>query len=186
MIYESLTCLADEINDYFRQKLKINEDKVVLSAIINQDGTVAIQGENKVIITLINVEKEPTAINASGGGGRTLSNSSSPMSINLYVLFASYFSSANYPEAVRFISFIISFLQERSVFSQSNTPRLPAGVDKITLELESMGFEKLNNIWGMLGAKYLPSVVYKMRMLTFDTSVMREYRPPISQASDGK
>ena len=57
MIYEALSCLTDEINEYFRNKLRINEDKAVLSGIVNQDGTIAIQGENKIVITLVNIEK---------------------------------------------------------------------------------------------------------------------------------
>ena len=53
MIYEALSCLVDEINEHFRIRLKVSEDKVSLSAIVNQDGTIAIQGENKVFITTV-------------------------------------------------------------------------------------------------------------------------------------
>ncbi|NCT94940.1 MAG: DUF4255 domain-containing protein [Chitinophagaceae bacterium] len=181
MIYESLNCIADELNEYFRSKLRITEDKVVLSGIINQDGTVAIQGENKVLLTLINLEKEPSVkSNASAGGARTFANTSSAMSINLYVLFSAYFTGANYGEALRFLSFVIAFLQEKNAFTQGNTPRLDTGIEKLTFEMESLGSEKLNNVWSTLGAKYMPSVVYKIRMLTFDSSMVREYRPAIA------
>ena len=184
MIYEALTCIVDELNEFFRTKLRVNEDKVVLSGIVNQDGSVAIQGENKVLVTLINIEKEPsTKSNVNAGGARTFANSSTSMSVNIYVLFSSYFSGNNYPEALRFTSFIIAFLQEKGVFSQSNTPRLDAGIEKLTFEMESLGSEKLNNVWATLGAKYMPSVVYKVRMLTFSTEMVREYRPAVSGVS---
>ena len=165
MIYEALTCITEEINEFFRSKLKINEEKIVLSGLINQDGTVAIQGENKVIVTLINIEKEPAGKTHNGVSARTLSNGSTPLSINVYVLFSAYFSSTNYPEALRFLSFIIAFLQDKSVFSQSNTPRLDDAIEKLTFEMESVGSEKLNNIWSTLGAKYMPSVLYTMRVI---------------------
>ncbi|HVZ25413.1 MAG TPA: DUF4255 domain-containing protein, partial [Sediminibacterium sp.] len=180
MIYEALTCITEEINEFFRTKLRINEEKIVLSGIVNQDGTVAIQGENKVLVTLVNVEKEPIGKGGSGFGGRTLSNSSPPVSINLYVLFSAYFSSANYAESLRFLSFVISFLQDKNVFSQSNTPRLDDSIEKLTFEMETVGSEKLNNIWATLGAKYIPSVLYKVRMLTFDGLMIREYRPTVA------
>jgi len=61
-----------------------------------------------------------------------------------------------------------------------NTPRLDPGVEKLTFEMESLSSEKLNNVWSTLGAKYMPSVVYKIRMLTFDSSVIREYRPAVA------
>ncbi|GAA3955173.1 DUF4255 domain-containing protein [Chitinophaga oryziterrae] len=180
MIYETLACITEEINKHFSRQLHINEEKVVLSGIINQDGTVAIQGENKVLVTLINIEKEALG---KVGAGRFSGNTMPPVCINLYILFSAYFSSNNYPEALRFISFIIAYFQSGSVLTQANTPSLDSRIDKLTFEMESMGTEKMNNIWATLGAKYMPSVVYKMRMLTFDESIIKEYRPIVRASS---
>jgi hypothetical protein len=182
MILEALSCLAEEMNQYFRNKLKVNEEKVILSAITNQDGTVAIQGENKVVITLVNIEKESVAKNTtSGGRGGDISPS---VSVNLFLMFSAYFSATNYPESLRFIDFVIAFLQEKSVFTSANTPRLDNSIEKLSFEMESPGAEKLNNIWATMGAKYMPSVLYKMRMLTYDGRNMKEYRPPITGTDD--
>ena len=181
MIYEALSCLAEEINQYFRIRLKVSEDKVVLSAIVNQDGTIAIQGENKILVTLVNIEKESIGKSNSGiPGSSMLINRSSALTINLYVLFSAYFSNGNYPEALRFISFIIAYFQQNSVFTRLNTPRLDVDIEKLVFEMASISPEQLNNIWGSLGAKYMPSVVYKVRMLTFDNNIVREYRPLIT------
>lgn len=181
MIFETLTCLTEEINEYFRNKLRINEDKVVLSGIINQDGTIAIQGENKIIVTLVNIEKEATGqSNAGQSGSITVVNRTPPLNINLYVLFSAYFSSSNYPEALRFLSFIIAYFQYKNVFTRANTPRLDDRIEKVICELATIGPEQVNNIWSSLGAKYMPSAVYKIRMLSFDESVIREYRPQVS------
>lgn len=181
MIYEALSCLAEEINEYFRIRLKISEDKVVLSAIVNQDGTIAIQGENMVLITLVNIEKESIGKSNSGiPGSSVLINKSSALTINLYVLFSAYFSNGNYPEALRFISFIIAYFQQNSVFTRLNTPRLDKDIEKLVFELATISPEQLNNVWGSLGAKYMPSVIYKVRMLTFDNNIVREYRPLIT------
>ena len=181
MIYEALSCLTEEINQYFRIRLKVSEDKVVLSAILNQDGTIAIQGENKILVTLVNIEKESIGKSNSGiPGSSMLINKSSALTINLYVLFSAYFSNGNYPEALRFISFIIAYFQQNSVFTRLNTPRLYVDIEKLVFEMASISPEQLNNIWGSLGAKYMPSVVYKVRMLTFDNNIIREYRPLIT------
>jgi len=176
MIYEALSCLTDEINEYFRNKLRISEDKVVLSGLIGQDGAVAIQGENKIAITLVNIERE----NSGGAVGSSFVSKSGAMHVNLYVLFSAYFSSNNYPEALRFLSFIIAYFQYKNVFTSSNTPRLDKGIDKLVFEMATITPEQLNNVWGSLGAKYMPSVIYKMRMLTFDESIIKEYRPVVS------
>jgi hypothetical protein len=181
MIYESLSCLTDEINQYFKNKLKTAEDAVVLSGIVSQDGTVAIQGENKIIVTLVNIEKEILgSTNGARITGGSVTNQSAALNINLYVLFSAYFKPGNYTEALRFLSFVIAYFQYKNVFTRANTPQLDAGIDKLIFEMASISPEQLNNIWASLGAKYMPSVVYKMRMLTFDESIIKEYRPAIS------
>jgi hypothetical protein len=184
MIYEALSCITEEINEFFRSKLRINEEKIVLSGIVNQDGSVAIQGENKVLVTLVNLEKEPAGKTGGASTGRAFSSGSTPLNVNLYILFSAYFTATNYAEALRFLSFVIAFLQDKSTFTQSNTPRLDESIDKLTFEMESVSSEKLNNLWSTLGGKYMPSVLYKVRMLTFDSLAIREYRPLVSGVSN--
>ena len=183
MIYESLSCVTDEINEYFRSKLKIYEQKIVLSALVNQDGTIAIQGENKIVVTLVNIEKE-TSKSMAQKGAMTLTNSSPVLNMNLYVLFSAYFSNNNYTEALRFLSFIIGYFQVKSVFNRANTPLLDDKIDKLTFEIVDLSTDAVSNMWSALGAKYMPSVLYKVRMLTFNEAVVREFRPLISNVSD--
>lgn len=184
MIFESLSCVTEEINEYFRSKLKVNEDKVIISGIVNQDGTVAVQGENKVLLTLVNIEKDNSGqSNGSTAGVKIFPNTSLPVKLNIYVLFSSYFAGNNYPEALRFLSFVVSYFQNKSVFNKANTPRMAAGIEKLIFEMENLSTEKLNNVWTTLGGKYMPSVMYKVRMLTFDDSIIREFRPKVSGVS---
>jgi hypothetical protein len=185
MIYESLSCLVDEMNEHFKSRLKVNEQKVILSAIVNQDGTIAIQGENKIVITLVNIEKE-TAKSISQKGGATFPNTNPIVNINLLVLFSAYFNQGNYPEALRYLSFIIGYFVNKPTFNHSNTPGLDNKIDKLTFEIVDMNPDAISNLWSSLGAKYMPSVIYKMRMLTFDDSFVREFRPSISDVSDNK
>jgi hypothetical protein len=180
MIYEAVYCLVEEINEYLKGKLKVGEDKIILSGIVNQDGTVAVQGENKILVTLINIEKEN--VGKSNGypiGSRTTPNTAAALTINLYVLFSAYFNNSNYAESLRFLSFIVSYFQKKHVFTRSNTPRLSTDIDKLILEMETLSAEKLNNVWATLGAKYMPSVLYKIRMLRYDDAVVHEFRPEV-------
>jgi hypothetical protein len=134
----------------------------------------AIREENKVIITLVNVERETIKNN------NAVPNTSQPVNINLYLMLSAYFSAVNYPEALRFLSFVIGYVQQKNVFTRSNTPQLDSNITKLVLEMENLSTEKMNNVWATLGAKYMPSVMYKMRMLTIDGSIVREYRPEVS------
>ena len=181
MIYETLICITEEINNNFKRKLQTNEEKVILSGIVNQDGSIAIQGENKIVVTLLNVEKDTVGkISAGAVPGVTIPNTAPAVNINLYVLFSAYFSSANYHEALRFLSFVVAYFQSKNVFTRANTPSMDPHIGKLIFEMESPGADKLNNIWTTLGAKYMPSVVYKIRMLSFDDSIIKEYRPSVT------
>jgi hypothetical protein len=179
MIEEALTFLAKEMNEYFRNTIPVKEDKVILSGLVSQDGSIAIPHENTVVITLVNIEKESVTKNIMQGV-RSAENTSMPVSVNLYLLFSAYFTPGNYTLSLRFISFVISYLQQKPVFTASNSPRLDSSIEKLSFEMESLGAEKLSNTWATLGAKYMPSVLYKMRMLTYYDNIIREFRPPIS------
>jgi hypothetical protein len=180
MIYESIYCLVEEINEYLKSKLKVSEDKIVLSGIVNQDGSIAVQGENKILVTLINIEKESVGkSNSAIAGSRTVPYTAAVLTVNLYVLFSAYFNNNNYAEALRFLSFIVSYFQKKNVFARNNTPRLSPDIAKLIIEMETLSSEKLNNVWATLGAKYMPSVVYKIRMLQYDESVVHEFRPEV-------
>jgi hypothetical protein len=47
-------------------------------------------------------------------------------------------------------------------------------IDRLSFRLLNFSFELQNNLWGMLGGKYLPSVIYKMNMLTFFDTKSKE------------
>ena len=74
----------------------------------------------------------------------------------------------------------------KPVFTHSNTPALDNKIDKLSFEMMDLSMDALSNLWSSLGAKCMPSVVYKMRMLTFDDTFVREFRPDISGVSDHK
>jgi hypothetical protein len=181
MIYEALTCLSEELNDFFKLKLSIAEEKIVLSGLMNADGTVAIPGENKIVITLVNLEKETLHKLPSKAITNSFGNQNVPLQINIYVLFSAYFSSTNYGESLRFISFIIAYFQGKNVFTKSNTPKMDPKLEKLSIEMVDMSMDALSNLWSLVGAKYMPSVLYKIRMLHFDESVVSEFRPGISK-----
>jgi len=174
MIYEVLQTLTDNLNVYFRTKLKIQEDKAELSAIVNQDGTIALQSENKVLVSLLNIEREPFSAN-SGNIGRQ------KLSLNIIVIFCCHFSNSNYSEAIRFLDLIISYFEENYTLEAQN---IYDSNNKIKIEIETFNLEKVHNIWSTIGAKYLPSVVYKLRMIVVDSNSISNFAPAVQKAPE--
>lgn len=181
MIQNVLPVIANELNDYLKSRFNSVEDKVTISNVIDQDGSVAVEGNNKIVVTLINITEEPT-LRASANNqlmGTSFLEFAPPVSINLTLMFSAFFSPKNYLEALRFISGVIYFFQSKPLFTNQNTPDLTANVDKIHFDILSMQPQELMNIFSMMGAKYMPSVVYKMKMLTFSQDNIVDELPAI-------
>ena len=153
-----------------------------LNTIISPTGTINLDNNKHITIMLTGIEEErregkrPYILPADNNKFLKLN---SPVEINLYVLFIAH--SNDYETALRDLSDVISFFQANIVFDEQHYPNLNATVlqpdikpwqriERITFRLYNLSFEQQNNLWGMLGGRYIPSAIYKMHMLTsFDT-----------------
>ncbi len=188
MIHKVLPVVTSELNDYFVRKFSLpaKPPSVLLSELVNLDGSVAVEGKNIVIATLINVEQERTNLNMPlSKTGRM----NPPINIILHVLFSAYFpstggsSTTSYTHAMAFLSAVIGFFQGKQVFTPQNTPGLELGtVEKVTMEIVNLDLRELSNFWTAVGSKHLPSVLYKMRMLSISEEMILDEIPQIGGA----
>jgi hypothetical protein len=172
MIDQVLTFLNTRLDQYLRLKLDpSNSNSFIQVANIawNDSETSGSNGANSpanAFITLVNIEEDRISKSPENyvrqGSETTYRNPK--IYLNLYVLFAVNLSS--YTESLKRLSFIIQFFQYQNVFTPLSSPDLPAGVEKLILDLNTLSFQDMNNLWGILGSKYLPSVMYKMRMIS--------------------
>ena len=171
MIHHVLQVVTKDLNTFLKGRLGHTEDIVILSELLNQDGSIAITGENKIITTLLNIEQDRTYINTPTGK-QALTNP--PINLNLLVLFSAYYTPTNYVEALKALSLAIGFFQGKQVFTPANTPGLGPGFSKITAELTNVDMKELSNFWTAVGAKHLPCVLYKLRMISISSGMILE------------
>jgi hypothetical protein len=175
--------IATNVNQHLMRTFGLNEDVVVVSNILEQDGTVATHINNKIVVSLVNIEKENAPLNqprvaAASAVRTTVSNP--PVYVNLYLMFASYFSGSNYQEGLKFISNTISYLQGQNTFDQHNSPGLDRNINKLVMDIHNLDMTDLSNLWGILSGKYLPSVLYKVRMVTVDANAVKDQTAVVS------
>jgi hypothetical protein len=184
MIDIAISHIANQLNQYLKRTFDLSEDIVVISNILEQDGGVASHVDNKLVMFLINIEKDTVPFQqtqkSSVGAQRSIS-SSPPLYLNLYLIVAGYFSGRNYPEALKFLSNTISFFQRCPVFDRQNTPDLDNRIGKLVLDLQNLDIKDLSSLWGVLSGKYLPSVLYKVRMVAFDPGDVRSQVPTLAE-----
>lgn len=191
MINRLLSAICDELNEFIKIKDPVNfgtQEVAVLSNLVGQDGTLAFTtatannpSEHKVVITLINVEEEKTfkeQKHYQKTVDDTIINLNPEIRINLSVLFTAY--STSYTSSLMLLSYVLGFFQLKNMFTPQNTPPLDGVIEKANITLETLSAEQNNHLWGYIGAKYMPSVVYRIKMLTIQEGQKTAEGPPIT------
>ena len=187
MIAAAIGQIAKELNAALRRQFGDGEDLVVVSALVGSDGAVAPQAVDKLAVFLVNIERETVAGRSSrwtgtgSTGGDRVAISAAPVNLNLLVMFAANFNGSNYPEALKLISHTLAFFQGRPVLNHHNTPELASDIERLVLEIEDLNATDLSNLWGVLGGRYLPSVLYRVRLITVDSGTLADQAPRISR-----
>ncbi|MDX2285978.1 MAG: DUF4255 domain-containing protein [Bacteroidia bacterium] len=190
MIREALSYVVAQLNDFITPLAIPADDEVVLGNIAFADPNVESAAEsvtNRIVVSVVNIEQEKTlrnlpykkpGLNADGDPIATAEEP--PVYLNIFVLFSANY--AKYANGLHYLARVIAFFQRRFVFTPDTAPGLDPGIEKLIFELHSMGFDQLNQLWGVLGGKYIPSVVYKMRLVMIqerdpqEASVVRAIR----------
>ena len=182
MINAAITQLALNLDEALRKTFQLDEKIVVVSNTVEQDGSLPLAANNKVALSLINIERETHSKNASvaGSGFARSPISSQPIYLNLYVMVSICFGGSNYLEAMKFLSNTIAFFQRHPVFDHSNSPEMDDGIEKLVLDIENLSIQDLSNVWGVLGGKYFPSVLYRVRMVAIDPGDITDQSVTIS------
>lgn len=182
MIDEVMRFMLGALNAHLESTLgRDTEPYAVLASLAALDGTPTPGIEQKVILTVVNVERDtmahaalPRPLRAIEGG---FARTSAPLNLNLYVLVSA--QHALYPESLKRLSLALGFLQANASLDARSSPDFPDGVERLTLELFNLELQALNNLWGNLGAKYLPSFLLKVRTIGIDLGRVHARVPAI-------
>lgn len=167
MIFEVLQVVTEEVNTYFGTSV-ISLENI---ANVEQDGEADSHG---VFLTLLNMKEEYTLKNESNHQirGTEVLYKNPKVNLNLYLLFSA--NNSTYKESLKSISKIIQFFQGKKIFTQDNTNFKKEGemLDvknfRFITDLYTPSFEELNFIWGTLGGKQYPSVIYKLSLIEIE------------------
>lgn len=195
MIYTALSLLNDLLNGFILQKDPLNllgavPKPVLLTNIVDQENKLLKNGGDFIFMSLVNIEEETV-------GKSQLPYFKTPddklnvlnpdIKLNLYIQFAAFSDDTQstppaYERSLKLLDQVVLFFQYRNVFSASQyAVLLDNNIEKLIIDPISLTFEQLNHLWATLGAKYLPSIIYKCRMLTFREAVISHEAPLIKE-----
>lgn len=188
MIHAAISHLAFQLNQQLKSNFQLIEDMAVVSNLVELDGRVAQGATNKLVLTLANIEKDtlPSRQNASARGrDDRILQTSAPLFVNIYVMLSANFGEGNYTEGLKYIAHAIAFFQQYPMFDQLSSPGLDERIERLVLDIENLPMAELNNLWSLLGGRYLPSMYYKVRMMTIDARALTGQVPVITETRHG-
>ncbi len=181
MIDHVLSHVVSELNDYFNVRVQVS-DRALAASLFDHKGDVNNDATDKVVVSIVNVEEDRTYHSveafekrADGTAERVLP----PVRVNLYLLFIA--NMKDYDEAAKALGHVMSFFQHRPSFDYASISALADHEGRFSAELRSMTFEQINHLWGVLGGKYMPSVLYKLGLLDVRDRQVEAEVPPLHQ-----
>ncbi|WP_163833866.1 DUF4255 domain-containing protein [Spartinivicinus ruber] len=168
MIDDTVKFIVGQFNQSLKAQYDVSEDLVIISNLSDKS---AIVTNNHLVAMLVNIERDTYPNNHIGNQSRIAPNGKRPVYLNLYLMFIATHEGEKYIEALRFISNTVEFFQNNPVFERSCYTEMPNLVEKIVLDIENLNLRELHNIWTLVTGRYMPSVLYRVRMIPFDKSI---------------
>ncbi|WP_312078157.1 DUF4255 domain-containing protein [Chryseobacterium sp.] len=144
-----------------------------------------------IILSIVNIEEDKTMKNQTA----YFNNPENEDQISRYknptqyfvisLLFASYNKViSKYLDGIDKLNNILAFFQQNNSFFYKNdhtelitlenflakNEAEKENYERVTTELVSLGVEQLNQMWSYLGSRYMPSMLYKLRLCTIQES----------------
>jgi hypothetical protein len=172
MIETAIRLIASELDQSLRRRGQGGPQPIIVSNLVDSGGGAVPDTIDKVAVFLVNIEREVVparGLRPIDRGADRIGLTPAPVYLNLLVMFAANYSGSTYGEALKVIASTIAFFQGRPVFTHANTPTLDDGIEQLTIEIENLNTTDLSNLWGIIGGRYLPSVLYRVRMIAIDS-----------------
>jgi hypothetical protein len=192
MLHTSLSFLTNELNEFLKLRTGTSDERVFLTSVATESSGLKIP-DKSLGLSLMNIEEErvfkdqkTSYVNKHG----IAEHLNPEIKLNLYILISANFqdndssNTDDYVEGLKQLSYAISFFQSKNVFTLDNSPGMveyDTNMIKLVVELYSYSFEQLYNFWTVVGAKYLPSVLYKVRLITFQERAVLDASLPIEK-----
>ena len=190
MIFDALALIASELNEYIKKRSHSDDQQHVFLGNIADASGAAASLNDVITITLANIEQEQH--NKSQTFQRIQNDKSfyytqPEIQLNFYIIISirpgkdQQENNNSYVNALKRLSMVAYFFQSNPFLDQSSiqNPKVSNDLGRLTIELYTAGFEHLSYIWGIQGGHYLPSLIYKVRLITIQEGIVAKEVPVV-------
>jgi len=178
MIDRAASLIVRALNQQLASPETAPEDAAVLMDFGDGSGQ-APEAQDKIVVIVANITQDTVTRNLTRSQLPSELRQS-PVSLYIHLVVAANFAPDKYARGLNALSRAIEFFQSCPVLTPHNTPGLQAaGIDRLSIEMESLGLDTVSQLWGVLGGRYLPSVVYRVRTVTIDSGAVIDEITPV-------
>jgi hypothetical protein len=181
MIADALSFVTNQLDSFLKRKTSETKSVVKLSGLVTPDGAISVMEDNILVLSVVNIAEESSIANQPNftRHGNTTIKQAPPVYLNVYILVSAVFNENQYVVGLHWLTLAIGFFQQHPYFNSEQTA-MPKGIDKLSFELVNLDIDSMGKFWGSLGARYQPSVIYKIRMLKINSETIEAILPEIS------
>lgn len=202
MILHALSIIMKELEKHLTDTFgpTTNKPKVGLGNIAEGIGSGNSQvSRDMLYLSMVNIKEEKSLKNlpnqVRNNTTLTVTYENQPVYLNFMILVTATHS--DYKNALLSLSRAISFFQSKNVFTQDNVAPESLIMNtstndldqletfKMIFDLYSPSMEEVNHLWGTLGGKQYPFVIYIMRVLELKFRVVQEESGLITEVVTG-
>lgn len=161
---------------------------MVVSNLLELGGAPVVLAAGKLVLFLSGVERDTLAHRSTAALSASSSSriqNAAPVYLNLLVMCAANFSGSHYPEALKFLAGAIAFFQGNGVFDHQNTPGMDPRLERLALNMENLSSQEMHSLWSIHGGRYLPSALFRVRLITLDSNMVHSRDPVVRQTESG-
>ena len=178
MIDQALGVVAERLKGHLAARYKM-PDLVKLSPLTDVEGRPAKDAREGLVMFLTNIARDTTPRPPPIRSGAQIQHAQ-PLHLDVYFMVASAYEPELYQEGLKLLSAVLMYFQTYPVMTRVNAPEMPAGLEQLSIEISNLRVEEMGQMWGNLGGRYVPSVMFKMRSVMIDSGAMTDVVPLIT------
>lgn len=187
-IAKILQALSEKISAIIFAQYGVTVEIELANVATLNDGDEFVKVKSAIVLSIVNIEQDSTTKNqtlykAIGVNATTVDRYKNPaQNLIISILFTSYNKDqSKYSEGLDKLAYIIKCLQNNNVYyygysnihEQSEISETQQKIlNKLTLDMVSLKMDQLNQMWTCLGSKYMPSVLYSMKMVRIQNETL--------------
>ena len=172
MIDVALAIIVNRLNQQLASPETAPEDAVVLMDFADSSGP-APDAQDKIVVLVSNITEDTV----TRGLPRPVSDANlrkrDPVNLIIQIVVAANFEPSRYSRGLQALSRAVEFFQANPVFDRNNSPDMAGkGIERLSIDMESLSVDAVSQLWGVLGGRYMPSVVYRIRTVAIDSGAV--------------